>query len=420
MMALSLCLQERKSMYNPNHQNPNHQNESNGPFSIVRKHLNAAELMHRYWNKHIEERGGRIWVQCPFHDDRNPSMSARPQDDSMQCWTCGKSVSAIDVLAQERGISPIDMAKEITDDIQGKSRDGQGTTATTPWRQQSVRKPQHLPRLANPELNAAAFTFAHCQIPLNFCDCQYHRQLGCTAKTQWERKTVIAGLNYMEKRGLRPELAEHIPLGIGSCSTPSLVRYLKEQGFDESTEGWDYLFFPPNEEKGWGQAFRFSNCLIIGEPGENGIDWLCGRSFKPAPKMPHVHQSGKPQDLLLGANALPQADFVALLTEGTIDYALAKQWGYHAVSLTGVSNVTESAIQRESSRVSDALANAESVVVAMDADAPGEAALQRVRALLGEKVRPLRLPPDVKDIGELGEQTNGEEIFAIAFYNSLE
>ena len=379
-----------------------------GPFSQVKVSDDARGIVERYSNVDIEEKGYRAWIHCPFHSDRNRSMSSRRGDNQWKCWagSCNTVCSAVDLIAQITGKQPLEVALEI---VNGGS--------FTVNRNIPERKPVPPP---NPELNSAVLAYTHCQLPREFCGCGYHKQLGCTARENYERGQVIEALKYMKARGVDPRCSNLLAMGVGSCSTNALTRFLKSRGFSEETQGWDKIFFPPNEEKGWGPSFRFRGYLIFGEPrGKGKVDWLCGRSYKPDAKLPHNHQAGKPQNLALGANSLPASDYTALVTEGTIDYALARQWGYHAVCLNGASNVTTEEQRRDADKMARALSCAELVVAAMDADEAGNYALQCLKTLMGDRIRTLTLPEGVKDIGDLGKLPDGEDQFASAFFDAL-
>ena len=378
-----------------------------GPFTEVAESDDARGLLERYSNIPVAfEKGSRAWILCPFHNDTNASMSAKVGGRSWKCWSCNKVCSTVDLIAHVTSEQPLQVAINILN--------GGNFTVN---RNRPEPKPVMPP---NPLLNSAVMAYIHCQLPHNFCECSFHKKLGCTAKSKYERAQVIEALKYMKARGINPNLSKPLVMGVGSCSTASIVKYLKTEGFDKNTDGWDKLFFPPNKEKGWGQAFRFRNYLVFGEPNGRGIAWLCGRSYKEDAKLPHNHQAGKPLSLVLGASSLPVDNYVALVTEGTIDYALARQWGYNAVCLNGTSNVLPEEQQRDADKVAKVLSGADVVVAAMDADESGSVALRSLKALMGDRLRPLVLPDGFNDIGDLGKIPGGENMFATAFYDSLD
>lgn len=68
-----------------------------------------ADLM-RYYG--IE--GSRLKYKCPFHNDRNPSMTIK--DDLIRCWSCmGKSINVIDFVMNYENINFVEAIKKLCD-----------------------------------------------------------------------------------------------------------------------------------------------------------------------------------------------------------------------------------------------------------------------------------------------------------------
>ena len=379
-----------------------------GPFTQVRESDDARGIIGKYSKIQIEkEKGNRAWIRCPFHNDNNASMSSREGDKSWRCWVCGKSYSAVDVIAEVTGQEP----KRVAIDILNGGHFEVNQSTPTP----KIEPPP------NPQLNSAVLAYAHCQIPREFCMCGYHRTYGCTARTHYEKSQVIEALKYMKTRGIDPKAASKVLLGIGSGSNKNLIDFLLEQGFSAESDGWNNLFRESNNPD-WGDWwFRFRGYLIFGEPQAKGnVAWLCGRSFKADSKLPHNHQGGKPQGLVLGASSLPTSKpYTGLITEGTIDYAIARQWGYSAICINGTGNTSGEAQQREADSIARALRGASVVVAAMDADDAGNTAFQNLKVLLGDRLRALKLPDGVNDIGDLGPLPDGREQFRTAFSRAI-
>lgn len=383
-----------------------------GPFSKVRELGDAAQLLSTYSNTQLTRKGGRWLAHCcnPSHQDNRPSMMARDGDNSFICFSRGcydeRGVSAVDYIAYSTGRDPLEVAIEIADRV---------PKFDIPLEKRLPTPPTEPP---NPELNAAAFTYLHCQLPQ--CSCRHHQRLGFLAKSKRERYRLRLALKYMRARGISPKFAAELPLAIGSADNAALIAYLKSEGFDESTEGWDKLFFEPNEKKGWGQAFRFRGYLIFGEPGGiDNIKWWACRAFNNNARLPHNHQSGKPKGLLLGMHALSDTPNKVIITEGTIDYALARQWGYQAICLNGASNAVfdnkegkSLQAQEKARHILTAVKNANLVIVATDADESGRLALKSLKEILRDRLREIRFPKGVKDIGDIGKIPNGRQLFA--------
>lgn len=54
---------------------------------------------------------GRGNVSCPFHDDKNPSMSIK--NNRFKCFSCQRSGDVIDLYMETRGISFLEAVKEL-------------------------------------------------------------------------------------------------------------------------------------------------------------------------------------------------------------------------------------------------------------------------------------------------------------------
>ncbi len=72
----------------------------------VRETIDLADIVTRCLGSAPGRRGsngGRLWWLCPFHDDRNPSLSVRAEDRRWRCFGCGASGDAVDFV---RGLNP--------------------------------------------------------------------------------------------------------------------------------------------------------------------------------------------------------------------------------------------------------------------------------------------------------------------------
>lgn len=74
----------------------------------------------------IKDGSGKPTCCCPFHDDKNPSMSIRLDKQDWRCWTCGIGGSVVDLHMRLKNVSVkqaiIDLAElaNIPDDHAGK------------------------------------------------------------------------------------------------------------------------------------------------------------------------------------------------------------------------------------------------------------------------------------------------------------
>lgn len=76
-------------------------------FDLIRRTVSAREAAERFGltvNRHGKAR-------CPWHNDKNPSLSFR--DGYCHCFVCLKGGSCIDIAAQLLGLSPAEAAAEV-------------------------------------------------------------------------------------------------------------------------------------------------------------------------------------------------------------------------------------------------------------------------------------------------------------------
>lgn len=100
----------------------NNQNFKNFSYinEIIKKY-NIVEILKNYVN--LTKKGQNFWCLCPFHGDKNPSLSVSPQKNIFKCFVCNAKGNAISFIMQFKKISYFEAVKEIIkvmniDDIQ--------------------------------------------------------------------------------------------------------------------------------------------------------------------------------------------------------------------------------------------------------------------------------------------------------------
>ncbi|HWQ73284.1 MAG TPA: CHC2 zinc finger domain-containing protein [Desulfitobacteriaceae bacterium] len=79
------------------------------------KQIPIEGIIERYSPNPLINKGGKLWTLCPFHEDRNPSLSLRGQ--RWRCFGCGASGDGADFVAKLYGLPLIDTAKAIANDF---------------------------------------------------------------------------------------------------------------------------------------------------------------------------------------------------------------------------------------------------------------------------------------------------------------
>jgi DNA primase len=109
---------------------------------LIKQKLSIEQALKYYTNANLGKVSSRrsISIRCPFHDDRSPSFSFKPEENVWRCWSgCGggdvislvavaRGVSngeSINILKEDLGLSKMDRAiiQPINQEVIKKSRE---------------------------------------------------------------------------------------------------------------------------------------------------------------------------------------------------------------------------------------------------------------------------------------------------------
>lgn len=76
---------------------------------FVKEHPIEVELQRR--GVQLAKKNGSLMALCPFHEDKNPSMSVSVEKGLFKCFGCNASGSVIDLIARFENIQPGDVLK---------------------------------------------------------------------------------------------------------------------------------------------------------------------------------------------------------------------------------------------------------------------------------------------------------------------
>ncbi len=80
-------------------------------FRETRERVTALDAA-RFYGIPIDRKG---WARCPFHPDKNPSMSFK--GERFKCWACGASGDSIDFVGRLFGLDNIDAVRRLNEDF---------------------------------------------------------------------------------------------------------------------------------------------------------------------------------------------------------------------------------------------------------------------------------------------------------------
>ena len=295
---------------------------------------------------------------CPFHDEAEGSFTVYGDSQRWYCFGCGEGGDILDFIQRTESV-PLTRALQFL---------GNGTVST------SVAVPHKA--WANRE-SPAARDRAVLTATARF----YARQL-----PQSEDAST-----YLRGRGITVGAARE--LGLGYAPGAWLHEELLAAGFGGERVARSGLF----TERG---AERFAGTLVVPDVANGLVRWLGGRTIARGVR-PRFQALPGPKPVL-GLSRIPLDSRWVIVTEGMFDWLTLTQWGLPACAALGTQGLE---------RVAQAVSRFANVFVAFDKDDAGDAAADRLSALLGRRSTVVKLPRDFLDVGELATASDGRAAF---------
>lgn len=328
----------------------------------IRQRTDLVSLVGEYLT--LEKRGKNMIGLCPFHSEKTPSFTVSPEKQLFHCFGCSASGNVFSFIMKMDNLTFTEAARSLA-----KRTGIKIPERSTPAGKKDVLREQiyKLNRLA-------AYFFAHCL------------------------KETAAGkdaLQYLQERGITQDVSEVFMLGYAPRGWDNFTRFAGNRGFSPELLLQAGLV---SAREGGGVYDRFRHRIIFPIFHLNGkVVGLGGRALdegeKAGPKYLNspetpVFQKGA---VLYGLNLAREQmrrDNIAVVVEGYTDVIAAHQ--------AGLKNVVASQGTALTSAQGRLLrSQAETVVIAYDADSAGEAATWRGLKILrdaGCTVRVAELP----------------------------
>lgn len=306
----------------------------------------------------LRRRGRRLVGRCPFHRDREPSLSVYPETASWFCYGCDAGGDVIDFVARLRGRG----FKETVSALGEHAPPLPANVTRLPARHTR-------PVLGGDELAAIEAAVAHYEHIL-----MVYR----------DARAYITG------RGISLETARSLRLGYAAGG---LAEHLRRTG--RSIAVAERLGLLRQER----DVFR-GRVVIPDLDGEGRATWFTGRTLTSG--RPRYLGIAAPVPLLGLAQARASGSEAVTVVEGPLDRLTACEWGIPAVALLGT-HASATALR--------ALSGFRRVYLALDADPPGRRAAQVLAAKLGNRASIVALPPGAQDLNELGQVEGGRDAF---------
>jgi DNA primase len=320
----------------------------NSVIEEVKQRVNLVELVGR--SVQLKRIGSQFCGLCPFHTEKTPSFYVRPQTNTWRCYGCDKSGTAFDWL----------MEREHLDF---------GEALRTLAHQTGVE----LPARREPEDEE-----------------RRQRLLTILERSQTFYQGLLWGASggraraYVERRGLAEETVRAFGLGY-AASGNGLLRYLDGDGYSEqdlqaagvisvAEDGRQFdflrerLVFPIRDPQGHTIAF-----------GGRALDDGATPKYLNSRDTLLFHKQETLFAFDLARRPMIQERQVVIV-EGYMDAVMAHQHGYHNVVATLGTAVTDRHLRLLHRQV-------EEIVLALDADAAGQAATWRALQVADESLR---------------------------------
>ena len=350
---------------------------------LVRDKNNIVDIASKYMT--LTKRGSNYWACCPFHTEKTPSFSIKPDGQFFKCFGCGESGNVIGLVMKLENVDFLTSVEIL---------------AKNAGLEMPSEKDSELLQRQKRERDRM-YQIYH--LTTDF----YHDNL--------KKYPNSAQVNYLKSRQISDEMIEKFKIG-ASISYDDLPRYLLKQGF-KADELYTAGVIGKNEH---GMYDFFGNRLIF--PIFNGFGdtvAFSGRSVEASPE--HTKYKNTPQtpifnksEILFGYNFLRELKRehmldTVIIVEGHIDVIACHQYGFtNTIGCMGTALTTLHA-----KRIKQL---ADNVILCLDADSAGANATYKAIDTLNESglnVKVLRLDRSkAKDPDEFLKKYGKDEFMA--------
>jgi DNA primase len=330
-------------------------------------------------------RAGARWTGlCPFHDERTPSFSVDAQDKLYHCFGCGVGGDVIKFVEEKDGLGFAEAVELLADRYGVELEREQEDPRAEAQRQHRRRLQQLLERSAS-----------------------YY------ANYLWESKEAGKAREYLAARGLSEAVLKDFGVGFAPSAWDKILVAGQRAGFtvdelrgvglvQKGRQGGEYdrfrsrIMFPIRDARG--RALGFGGRAMRPDQGAKYVNTAETDFF---------HKSKILYGLDRARGAMTKAN-KAVVVEGYTDVL-----ALHQAGLEGSVGVMGTAITPD--QVATLSGVVDEVVLALDADSAGQAAMLRAQRVAGDRRMRLRVAsmPEGVDPAELMAEEGGAERFRL-------
>lgn len=323
----------------------------------LRSKIDIEEIVAPYVN--LRRRGRTYTGLCPFHNEKTPSFTVYPENQSFYCFGCGAGGDAITFVRRMENLDYMEAVKSLADRAGlALPQDGYDDTLMKQRR-----------RILEANREAARY---------------FHETLFTPAGE--------AALAYLQGRGLSMKMIRHFGLGCAPDRWDGLLQHMRQKGYSEA-ELVSANLARRSEKNNRSSCYdNFRNRMMIPIIDLRGNVIAFGGRVLDDSKPKYVNTSDtlvyKKSQAIFALNFAKSANAGRLiLAEGYMDVI-----AYHQAGFTNAVACLGTALTREQARLLSRYAD--EVVLSYDADGAGQEATRRAIGIfneIGMKLRVLRL-----------------------------
>jgi len=353
---------------------------SSDSINQVRDAADITEVIGAYTD--LKRAGGQMMGLCPFHDERSPSFSVDPTDKLYHCFGCGEAGDIFGFVMEKEGLGFSEAVEALADRYGVELQREQEDPRAEARRQARQRLQQLLERSA-----------------------AYY------ASYLWESREAGKARDYLAERGLTESALRDFGVGFAPSAWDKILLAGQRAGFrveelravglvQRSRQGGEYdrfrsrIMFPIRDARG--RTLGFGGRAMRDDQGAKYVNTAETDFF---------HKSQILYGLDRARAAMARANR-AVVVEGYTDVIALHQAGIEGTVAVMGTAITPDQVKALSGVVSE-------VVLALDADEAGQAAMVRVQGVAGERRMRLRVAamPKGVDPAEMMLEENGSERF---------
>jgi DNA primase len=313
------------------------------PVEEIKKRIDIIDFIGSFIT--LKKAGRNYKANCPFHQEKTPSFVISPERQIWHCFgACQDGGDVIKFLMKWENVTFFEALRELANKT--------GVSLKKVSLEDRIWKKKE--RL----------------ITLNQLSSEFYQYI--LNKTRFGKK----GLEYLDSRGIRPQVAKKFQIGYAPNSWNSLLQFLKKKKYGEE-EINDTGLLVKGERGGFYDRFRGRLVFPIKDPRGNVVGFS-GRNLED--KNTTAKYINTPETLLyhkretlFGLDVTKEGikkEKNAFIVEGEFDMIIPYQYGF-----TNFVAIKGSALTREQLMLLKRYTD--KVTLALDADAAGEEAIQR-------------------------------------------